>query len=106
MLFHCPQKIIFTLFLDIKPCLPITHGKHYFKLHTPLERYNRHNFFEPGFGVVTYLDLGAKLFSTQWPLYGAIIVQSLLLILKGAFRTAPATPGLLLTFSKHPHSEY
>ena len=32
----------------------------------------------PYFGESTYFDLGAILFSTQWPLYGAHILQGLL----------------------------
>ena len=35
-------------------------------------------FIEPGLGVSTYLDFGARLFSTQWPPYGAHILQGLL----------------------------
>ena len=34
-------------------------------------------FIEPGLGVTTYLDFGAILFSTQWPPYGAHILQGL-----------------------------
>ena len=37
-------------------------------------------FIEPGLGVSTYLDFGARLFSTQWPPYGAHILQGLLRI--------------------------
>ena len=36
-------------------------------------------FIEPGFGVSPYLDFGARLFSTQWPPYGAHILQGLLI---------------------------
>ena len=35
-------------------------------------------FIEPGFRVSTYLDFGARLFSTQWPPYGAHILQGLI----------------------------
>ena len=35
-------------------------------------------FIEPSLGVSTYLDFGARLFSTQWPPYGAHILQGLL----------------------------
>ena len=35
-------------------------------------------FIEPGLGMSTYLDFGARLFSTQWPPYGAHILQGLL----------------------------
>ena len=35
-------------------------------------------FIEPGLGVSTYLGFGARLFSTQWPPYGAHILQGLL----------------------------
>ena len=35
-------------------------------------------FIEPGLGVSTYLDFGARLFSTQWPPYGAHILQGLI----------------------------
>ena len=42
-------------------------------------------FIEPGLGVSTYLDFGARLFSTQWPPYGAHILQGLILI----FRVMP-----------------
>ena len=35
-------------------------------------------FIEPGLGVSAYLDFGARLFSTQWPPYGAHILQGLL----------------------------
>ena len=35
-------------------------------------------FIELGLGVSTYLDFGARLFSTQWPPYGAHILQGLL----------------------------
>ena len=35
-------------------------------------------FIEPGLGVSTYLDFGARLFSMQWPTYGAHILQGLL----------------------------
>ena len=35
-------------------------------------------FIEPSFGVSTYFDLGASFFSTQWPPYGAHILQGLL----------------------------
>ena len=33
---------------------------------------------EPDLGVSTYLDFGATLFSTEWPPYGAHILQGLL----------------------------
>ena len=32
-------------------------------------------FIEPGLGVSTYFDFVARLFSTQWPTYGADILQ-------------------------------
>ena len=35
-------------------------------------------FIEPGLGVSKYFDFGARLFSTQWPTYGAHILQGLL----------------------------
>ena len=35
-------------------------------------------FIEPGLGVSTYFDFGARLFSTQWPTYGAHILQGLI----------------------------
>ena len=35
-------------------------------------------FIEPGLGVSTYLDFGARLFSMQLPPYGAHILQGLL----------------------------
>ena len=35
-------------------------------------------FIEPDLGVSTYLDFGPRLFSTQWPPYGAHILQGLL----------------------------
>ena len=37
------------------------------------------HFIEPGLGVSSYLDFGARLFSTQWPPYGAHILQGLLI---------------------------
>ena len=37
------------------------------------------HFIEPGLGVSSYLDFGARLFSTQWPPYGAHILQGLLM---------------------------
>ena len=40
-------------------------------------------FIEPGLGVSTYLDFGARLFSTQWPPYGAHILQGLIYITIG-----------------------
>ena len=43
-------------------------------------------FIEPGLGVSTYLDFGARLFSTQWSPYGAHILQGLLgTVLQGDF---------------------
>ena len=35
-------------------------------------------FIEPGLGMSTYLDFGARLSATQWPPYGAHILQGLL----------------------------
>ena len=35
-------------------------------------------FIDPGLGVSTYLDFGARLLSTLWPTYGAHILQGLL----------------------------
>ena len=57
-------------------------------------------FIEPGLGVSTYLDFGARLFSTQWLPYGAHISQGLLINYKGACITAPATPGLLIILAR------
>ena len=47
-------------------------------------------FIEPGLGVSTYLDFGARLFSRNWPPYGAHILQGLLsLKLNPARETVP-----------------
>ena len=35
-------------------------------------------FLETGLGMSTYFDFGARLFSTQWPPYGAHILQGLI----------------------------
>ena len=35
-------------------------------------------FIEPGLVVSTYFDFGARLLSTQWPTYGAHILQGLI----------------------------
>ena len=35
-------------------------------------------FIEPGLGVSTYFDFGARIFATQWPPYGVHIFQGLL----------------------------
>ena len=38
-------------------------------------------FIEPGLGwVSTYFDFGVRLFSTQWPPYGAHILQGLVTV--------------------------
>ena len=39
-------------------------------------------YFQPGLGVSIYFDLGPRLFSTQWPPYGAHILLGLLRHLK------------------------
>ena len=44
----------------------------------------REDFFEPDFDASIYFDLGARIFSTQWPPYVAHILQGLLT------RTEPA----------------
>ena len=35
------------------------------------------HFIEPGLGVSTYFDFGARLFSTQWLTYGAHLARHL-----------------------------
>ena len=37
-------------------------------------------FIKPGLGVSTYLDFGARLFSTQWPPNGAHVLQGLIAV--------------------------
>ena len=44
-----------------------------------IEMVQLRQFIEPGLEVSTYFDFGARLFSTQWPTYGAHILQGLLL---------------------------
>ena len=59
-------------------------------------------FIEPGLGVSTYLDFGARLFSTQWPPYGAHILQGLLRNYFNPHSLCPPPPQWpLSTFSKH-----
>ena len=37
-------------------------------------------FIEPGLGLSTYFDFGARLFSMQWPPYGAHLPRPLMII--------------------------
>ena len=53
-------------------------SNHHTKWLTPLESCDRDNFFEPGFDVSIYFDLGARIFSTQRPPYDAHILQGLI----------------------------
>ena len=46
---------------------------------TPLKSCDQDKFVEPGFGVSTYSDFGARIFSKQWPPYDAHILQGLLM---------------------------
>ena len=78
MQFYCQKNSLYAPLLDIKPFLTATKkGKHCFKCPKPLEWYDRDGLLSPvwfgGLGVPTYLDFGARLFSTQWPSYGAYI---------------------------------
>ena len=72
-----PKNVLFSLFIDVKPFLPwkkkstIPNDLHHWKGMTE-------TMFLPCFGESTYFDFGARLFSTQWPLYVAHILQGLL----------------------------
>ena len=75
MLFYSSQKmhslLIKHFFLPKKWKTP-------FQMTHTIEKVRPRQVFEPGFGVAPYLVLGARLFSTQWPLYGAHTAQGLL----------------------------
>ena len=49
-----------------------------FQMTYTIRMVRQRHFIEPGLGVSSYLDFGATLFSTQWPPYGAHILQGLL----------------------------
>ena len=73
-----PKNALFATLLDIHSFLTMKKWKHCFRWPTPLEWYDWDNFIEPGLGVSTNLDCGPRLFSTQWPPYGAHILQGLI----------------------------
>ena len=45
----------------------------------------REDFFEPDFDASIYFDLGARIFSTQWPPYVAHILQGLIDFIQSYF---------------------
>ena len=73
-----PKSALFDPLLDIKPFLTMKKIKSLFQMTYTIRMVRPRQFIEPGLGVSTCLDFGARLFSTQWPLYGANILQGLL----------------------------
>ena len=73
-----PENGLFALFLNIKPFFTMKKEKQHSKWLTPVERYDRDNLFSLFFGCQHNLFFCARLFSTQWPLYDAHILQGLL----------------------------
>ena len=76
MQIYCPKKCPICPTFGIKT--HSYHKKHCFKWPTPLEWYDRGSLLSLVLGVSTYLNFGARFFSTQWPPYGAHILQGLL----------------------------
>ena len=74
MQFYCPQKCMFCSTFGHKT-LSYHENKALFKMAYTIGMVRPRQFIEPGLGVSTYFDFGAKLFSTQWPPYGANILQ-------------------------------
>ena len=74
-----PKNALFAPLLGIKPFLPWK-MKTLFQMTYTIIMARPRQFIEPGLGVSTYLDFGARLFSTQWPPYGAHILQGLLIV--------------------------
>ena len=81
-----------------KPFLTMKKMKTLFQMTYTIRMVRSKQFIEPGLGVSTYLDFGARLFSTQWPPYGAHILQGLSCNLKqnkniwNAVRFSPTRP--------------
>ena len=74
-----PKKnALFDPLLDIKPFLTMKKIKTLFQMTYTIRMVRRRQFIGPGLRVSIYLDFGARLFSTQWPPYGAQILQGLL----------------------------
>ena len=73
-----PKNALFAPLLDIKPFLTMKNLKHCFKWPTPLECYDRDSLLILVWGCQHILILALDFFSTQWPTYGAHILQGLL----------------------------
>ena len=78
MQFYCPQKMHFLLQFGHKTLSYHEKMKTLFQMTYTIKMVPPRQFIEPGLGVSTYLDFGARLFSTQWPPYGAHILQGLI----------------------------
>ena len=76
--FTAPKKCTFCSTLGHKTLSYHKKMKTLFQMTYTIRMVQPRQFIEPGFGVSTYLDFGARLFSTQWPLYGAHILQGLI----------------------------
>ena len=73
-----PKNALFAPLLGKKPFLTMTKMKTLFQMTYTIKMVRPRQFIEPGLGVSTYLDFGARLFSTQWPPNGAHILQGLI----------------------------
>ena len=84
--FTAPKKCTFCSTFGHKTLSYHEKMKTLFQMTYTIRMVRPRQFIEPGLGMSTYLDFGARLFSTQWPPYGAHILQGLLREIAGSLK--------------------